>query len=115
MGIATGKPRGRPKGSLNKSSEKLQQALAEKAVAVEATLDKPFAGDSHGLLMSIYKDLTQPLDIRMEAAKAAIPYEKPRLASTEVRATMGTQSPEEALFERLRLAKQDNHCRSSQP
>ena len=87
MGIATGKPRGRPKGSLNKSSEKLQQALAEKAVAVEATLDEPFASDSHDLLMSIYNDLTQPLAIRMEAAKASLPYEKPRLASTDLRAT----------------------------
>ena len=58
--------------------------------------------------MSIYKDLTQPLAIRMEAAKASLPYEKPRLASTELRATT-LGSHEDALFERL--GKKDNHFR----
>jgi hypothetical protein len=33
--------------------------------------------------MTVYKDLKQPIGLRMEAAKAALPYEKPRLASIE--------------------------------
>ena len=33
--------------------------------------------------MTVYKDLNQPIGLRMEAAKAALPYEKPRLASVE--------------------------------
>ena len=33
--------------------------------------------------MAVYKDLKQPIGLRMEAAKAALPYEKPRLASIE--------------------------------
>ena len=33
--------------------------------------------------MIVYKDLNQPIGLRMEAAKAAMPYEKPRLASIE--------------------------------
>ncbi len=34
-------------------------------------------------MMTVYKDLRQPIGLRMEAAKAALPYEKPRLASIE--------------------------------
>ena len=34
-------------------------------------------------MMTVYKDLKQPIGLRMEAAKAALPYEKPRLASIE--------------------------------
>ena len=34
-------------------------------------------------MMTVYKDLKQPIGLRMEAAKAALPYEKPRPASIE--------------------------------
>jgi hypothetical protein len=40
-------------------------------------------GDAHALLMTVYKDLKQPIGLRMEPAKAALPYEKPVLASIE--------------------------------
>jgi hypothetical protein len=33
--------------------------------------------------MSIYKDPLQPVQVRIDAAKAAIGYERPRLAATE--------------------------------
>ena len=33
--------------------------------------------------MAVYKDTTLPLQIRLDAAKAAIAYEKPRLAAVE--------------------------------
>jgi type II secretory pathway component PulM len=46
-------------------------------------LHSVFHGDAHALLMTVYKDLKQPIGLRMEAAKAALPYEKPRLASIE--------------------------------
>lgn len=42
-----------------------------------------FDGDAHALLVTLYKDTTQPLLIRLDAAKAAISYEKPRLSSVE--------------------------------
>jgi hypothetical protein len=42
-----------------------------------------FHGDAPALLMTVYKDLKQPIGLRMEAAKAALPYKKPRLASIE--------------------------------
>ena len=40
--------------------------------------------------MAVYKDPQQPLDLRMEAAKAAIAYEKPRLAAIEHGAPWGS-------------------------
>lgn len=33
--------------------------------------------------MAIYKDAAQPIALRMDAAKAAIAYEKPRLAAID--------------------------------
>ena len=50
-------------------------------VPISATLgSEVFQGDAHALLMTVYKDLKQPIGLRMEAA---LPYEKPRLASIE--------------------------------
>jgi hypothetical protein len=40
-----------------------------------------FEGDAHALLVTIYKDPTHPIDLRLDAAKAAIAFEKPRLAA----------------------------------
>jgi hypothetical protein len=42
----------------------------------------PFTGDAHALLVMIYQDQTLPLALRLEAAKAAIPFEKSALAAT---------------------------------
>jgi hypothetical protein len=36
-----------------------------------------FTGDAHAFLTSVYKDQQQPLVMRIDAAKAAIGYEKP--------------------------------------
>ena len=59
-------------------------ATARPAEKISATLgSEVFHGDAHALLMTVYKDLKQPIGLRMEAAKAALPYEKPRLASIE--------------------------------
>jgi hypothetical protein len=42
----------------------------------------PFTDDAHTLLVMIYQDQTLPLTLRLEAAKAAIPFEKSALAAT---------------------------------
>ena len=39
-----------------------------------------FQGDAHAFLMMVYKDPSLPLALRLDAAKAAIPFEKPALA-----------------------------------
>ncbi len=43
--------------------------------------DDAFTGGAHDLLMAVYKDTTRPIEQRMDAAKAAIGYERPRLAA----------------------------------
>ena len=44
-----------------------------------------FKSDSHALLMNVYKDPNQLIGLRMEAARPALAYEKPRLASIETK------------------------------
>src|SRR5437899_6386885 len=46
---------------------------------VGETIPNAFAGDAHALLVAVYKDPRQDLHTRLDAAKAALPYEKPRL------------------------------------
>lgn len=83
MGTRTGKPRGRPKGAKNKRTEKRESAVKAAASAIEAALPLAFQGDSHALLMAIYKDESKDIALRLDAAKAAIGYEKPRLAAVQ--------------------------------
>jgi hypothetical protein len=40
-------------------------------------LSNVFEGDAHALRVMIYKDPALPLAIRLDTAKAAIPFEKP--------------------------------------
>ena len=85
-GRRTGTPKtgGRRAGTPNKRTVALRTATATAAKQISATLgSEVFHGDAHALLMTVYKDLKQPIGLRMEAAKAALPYEKPRLASIE--------------------------------
>ena len=74
---------GRKPGSINKRTEALAATVRETAKQIEAVTAGAFCGDSHAYLMTIYKDPAQPTAIRIDAAKAAISYEKPRLAAVE--------------------------------
>jgi hypothetical protein len=47
-------------------------------------LPDAFEGDSYAFLATVYKDKTQPLHVRMDAAKTAIAYERPRLSNVEM-------------------------------
>jgi hypothetical protein len=81
MGKQTGKPRGRPKGAKNKRTEESLEAMKATAEQLAEVLPGCFEGDSHALLMAVYKDTSKDLAMRLDAAKAAIGYEKPRLAA----------------------------------
>jgi hypothetical protein len=71
--------------------------VQEAAELIRTLIPDAFDGDSHALLMAVYKDPLQPLERRMEAAKAAIAYEKPRLAAIEHGGTLGIISHEDRL------------------
>jgi len=53
------------------------------AQTIEAVIGPAFEGDAHALLMAVYKDAALALDLRVDAAKAAIRYEKPALAQVQ--------------------------------
>jgi hypothetical protein len=52
---------------------------------VDLTLPEAFEGDAHELLMLTYRDQRLPLLVRLDAAKAAMPFEKARLAPQEAK------------------------------
>jgi hypothetical protein len=85
MGIRTGKPRGRPKGAKNLRSQKVEQAAAEAAERIAEVIPGAFEGDAHALLMTVYKNPENEWPLRVDAAKAAIRYEKPALSSIEAK------------------------------
>ena len=75
---------GRKRGAKNKRTMALERALVETAVKIMDVLgDQAFPGDAHALLMGVYKDQSQPVELRVQAAKAAIGYEKPRLTAVD--------------------------------
>jgi hypothetical protein len=71
-GLKTG---GRQKGSKNKWTLLLEgrtRALLDNAKEIIGS--EPFDGDAHALLILIYKDMSLPLNLRLDAAKAAVPF-----------------------------------------
>jgi hypothetical protein len=76
---------GRPKGAKSKHTKELAEQVAATATAIESIIPGAFTGDAHALLMALYKDPRKEITIRLDAAKAAAPYEKPKLASTEIK------------------------------
>jgi hypothetical protein len=83
MGERTGRPRGRPPGAKNKRTVAVEAAAKVVAAAISESLPESFAGDAHALLMTVYKDPSQDMELRLDAAKAAIRYEKPALAAID--------------------------------
>lgn len=90
MGIRTGKPRGRPKGAQNKRTEEMKAKVAESAALLSEAIPGAFDGDSHAYLMSVYKNPAYETATRIDAAKAAIRYEKPALATVELNGELKT-------------------------
>jgi hypothetical protein len=62
----------------------MPESLADAAANITGALGaEAFEGDAHALLMAVYKDARQPIELRVAAAKAAIGFERPRLAAIE--------------------------------
>jgi hypothetical protein len=60
--------------------------MSEAAKAIEAAFgEAAFEGDAHAFLMGVYKDTRIDIEKRIDAAKAAIRYEKPALSTIEAR------------------------------
>jgi hypothetical protein len=76
---------GRKKGVPNKTTRERHEAMERASEAIEAAIGGSFQGDAHALLMTVYKDPSQDWPLRIDAAKAAIKFEKPALSSVEAR------------------------------
>lgn len=74
---------GRKKGTPNKVTAERSRRIAEAAATIEGSLPNAFKGDAHAYLMTVYKNEELPIDVRLDAAKAAISYEKPKLAAIQ--------------------------------
>lgn len=76
---------GRKPGSKNKVTAAREAATKKIADEIKHLFPDAFDGDAHAWLMMLYKgaheDLRDDVALRIEAAKAALPYEKPRLQS----------------------------------
>ena len=86
---------GRQAGAPNRRTAQRQEAMQEAAARIaQAIGTEAFAGDAHALLIAVYKDPAHEMELRVDAAKAAIRFEKPTLASStvEVRDPLATMS-----------------------
>jgi hypothetical protein len=101
MGI--GRPKGYPKtggrkpGTPNKRTAERKAAVEAAAERVNELLPNAFQGDAHAFLITVYKDPSVDMHTRIDAARAAIGYEKPRQSSVEM-----TRSPGAIDFESMR-------------
>ena len=72
--------------------------MKEMAEQVGKSVGGAFEGDALAYLISVYKDPSKPENLRIDAAKAAIRYERPALAPVE---QGGPESDYVPLHERL--------------
>jgi len=81
---------GRGPGTKNKRTVVREHEFAVAAATITMSLGEyAFEGNAHAFLMALYKDVRQPIELRIEAAKAAISYEKPRLAAVAAKVDRG--------------------------
>ena len=83
--MATGqKTGGRQKGSRNKRTQEREEATAQAVALIGEAIPDAFAGDAHAFLVAVYKNPRIDHHTRQGAAKAALPYEKPRLQAVKL-------------------------------
>ena len=79
LGRKTG---GRRRGTPNKVTAARRAVVQDAMARVMAGRPAGFPGDAHALLVAIYRDESLPLSMRLDAAKSAVKFERPALAST---------------------------------
>jgi hypothetical protein len=76
---------GRPRGAKNKRTREVEAAMKTVAEEFAEAVPDAFAGDGVAFLQTVYKDPRHSLAVRMDAAAKAARFERPMLASSNVR------------------------------
>ena len=79
---------GRKPGSVNKAKAAAFTYAKVEGILTEADVP-PFEGDALAFLVWCYKNTSLPIGFRADCARWALPFEKPRLASTELTGANG--------------------------
>jgi hypothetical protein len=84
--MATGhKTGGRVKGTPNKRTAETKAAIQKVVAQFEATHPTAFDGDAVALMQLIYRDPSQDISLRLDAAKTAARFERPTLSAVATR------------------------------
>ena len=67
-----------------------------------------FLGDALGLLQLVYKNTTLPIELRLDAARAAVPYERPRLSAVTANIETGLTLEQLIIRSREQVAGKPN-------
>ena len=92
---------GRPRGSKNPNTKAKREAIKAVVAQFEAATPNVFEGDAVALMQLIYRDPSQDMGLRLDAAKSAAKFERPVLSAVAVQQTSKTRidssrlSPEE--------------------
>jgi hypothetical protein len=65
----------------------------------------PLDGDGYAFLASVYRNPSLPIELRLAAAKAAVSFEKPRLATRKLRIKAPQDMPDDEPAAALAVAK----------
>lgn len=68
----------RPHGAKSRILRAREAALSETSARIEMLMPDAFEGDAHAQLMLCYKNSELPIAVRLDAAKAALPYVRSR-------------------------------------
>jgi hypothetical protein len=100
LGKKTG---GRVKGVPNKKTAVQREAAEQALASIETALgDRLENVKAHDVLRLVYRDRTQPIQMRMSAAATAIRYETPAMAQTAVDLNVTARRPEAWSDDQLR-------------
>jgi hypothetical protein len=81
-------------GKRHKTTLHREKALADAHRKIEAILGpKAFTGNAVAFMAFVYKNDGYPLEIRLDAAKGAAPYETPKLAQKHLHGGDGDAPP----------------------
>jgi len=78
---------GRPRGSRNPNTKAKREAIKAVVAQFEARTPNVFEGDAVALMQLIYRDPSQDMGLRLDAAKSAAKFERPVLSAVAVQQT----------------------------